>query len=129
MQLVEAIAYIDKGIEKAVKLDLKLSFAVVDEFGMLVQFDHMDGASLMSADVAPAKAATSLNFRRPTSEVKKLRQVNPELERNLEKVVHFKLVALGGGAPIFKNGAIYGAIGVSGGTEAQDEEVATHAIS
>ncbi len=126
MTLEEAIAYNDRGIAKAVQLGLKMSFVVVDEYGQLVQLDRMDGATLMSPDIAEAKAVTALNFKRPTSEVSKL---DANTLSSIRDAVHFKLVALPGGIPIFDGHNINGAIGVSGGTAAQDEEVARHAIS
>src|SRR5918999_1687426 len=69
MTLRQAIAYVDRGIARASELGLKLSFVVVDEFGQLVQLERMDGASLMSPDIAEAKALTALNFNAPTSQV------------------------------------------------------------
>ena len=86
MKLAEAIACVDRGIAKAQSMGLKLSFAVIDEFGQLVQMDRMDGASLMGPDIAEAKALTALNFRRPTSEVAK---VDREVLEALAKAVHY----------------------------------------
>jgi uncharacterized protein GlcG (DUF336 family) len=43
--------------------------------------------------------------------------------------VNFKVVALAGGVPIFDGGELRGAIGVSGATAEQDEEVANFAVS
>jgi len=105
---------------------LKMSFVVVDEFGQLVQLDRMDCASLMSPDIAEAKAVTALNFKRPTSEVAKL---DPATLEGIRDVVHFKVVAIPGGLPIFDGQDLKGAIGVSGGTAQQDEEVARHAVA
>jgi uncharacterized protein GlcG (DUF336 family) len=126
MTLDEAISCNDRGIAKAKEMGLKMSFAVVDEFGQLVQLDRMDGASLMSPDIAEAKAVTALNFKRPTSEVAKL---EPATLESIRSVVHFKVFALAGGLPIFAGQDLKGAIGVSGGTAQQDEEVARHAIA
>ena len=125
MTLQEAIGFVDRGIARAQALGLKLSFVVVDEFGQLVQLDRMDGASLMSPDVAEAKALTALNFRRPTSEVA---QMDRQTIETLAKVVHFQIVPLAGGVPIFDGGELKGAIGVSGASAAQDEQVANHAL-
>lgn len=126
MTLDEAIACNDRGIAKATQMGLKMSFVVVDEFGQLVQLDRMDGATLMSPDIAEAKAVTALNFKRPTSEVAKLDAATLE---SIRGAVHFKVVALPGGLPIMEGQELKGAIGVSGGTSQQDEEVARHAIA
>jgi len=124
MKLAEAIACVDRGIAKAQSMGLKLSFAVIDEFGQLVQMDRMDGASLMGPDIAEAKALTALNFRRPTSEVAK---VDREVLKALAKAVHFPVVPVAGGVPIFEGDELKGAIGVSGAASQQDEEIARHA--
>jgi glc operon protein GlcG len=125
MTLREAIAYVDRGMAKASELGLKLSFVVVDEFGQLVQLDRMDGAALMSPDIAEAKAVTALNFKVPTSQVAK---IDRDTLKAMEQVVQFKIVALPGGVPIFAGGELKGAIGVSGALPQQEEEVANYAI-
>ena len=128
MTLAEARGYADQGIAKAQAMGLQISLAVVDEFGQLVQMDRMDGASLMSPDIAEAKAVTALNFRRATSLV--AQQINPDVLRSLQASVHFNILAASGGVPIYKDGELaapYGAVGVSGATGEQDEEVASAA--
>ncbi len=126
ISLSEALRYVDRGIEKAKALDVKVSLAVVDAFGQLVQLDRMDGAALMTPDIAEAKAVTAANFKRPTGALAQL----PEATRQtIASIVAFKLVPLAGGVPIFEDGELKGAIGVSGATAEQDEEVARHAIS
>ena len=126
--LAEARAYVDKGIQKAKEMNIGISLALVDEFGQLVQLDRMDGASLMSPDIAEAKAVTALNFKRPTSRLAQDFEANPERLRSIQQAVHFNVMALGGGVPITRDGHLMGAIGVSGGTADQDEEVANHAV-
>jgi glc operon protein GlcG len=125
MTLKEAIAYVDRGIAKANELGLKLSFVVVDEFGQLVQLDRMDGAALMTPDLAEAKALTALNFRHPTSQVAK---IDREALKAIEQVVHFRIMPLAGGVPIFAGSELKGAIGVSGAAPQQEEEIAKYAI-
>ena len=125
MKLNEAISCVDRGIAQAEKMGLKLSFAVIDEFGQLVQMDRMDGASLMGPDIAEAKALTALNFKRPTSEVAK---IDKEVLKALSEAVHFKVIPVAGGMPIFEGDELKGAIGVSGATSQQDEEIARHAV-
>ena len=123
MTLAEARGHADKAIAKAREMGVQISLAVVDEFGQLVQMDRMDGASLMSPDIAEAKAVTALNFRRPTSAV--AQQVNPDILRSIQASVHFNILAAAGGVPIYRDSDLAGAIGVSGATGEQDEEVAS----
>ena len=126
LSLSEALGYIDHGIEKAMAMDLKVALVVVDEFGQLVQLDRMDGASLMAPDIAAAKAVTAVNFQRPTAT---LSQMSDGVVRTIDEVVNFNVVALAGGVPFFVDGELKGAIGVSGATAEQDEEVANFAVS
>ena len=126
MTLKQALAYADRAIAKAKELDLAISLVVIDEFGQLVQLDRMDGAPLMSPDLAEAKAVTALNFRQPTSQVSKMRA--DELSA-VQQVVHFRILPLAGGLPIFRGGELTGAIGISGATAAQEEAIAKHALA
>jgi glc operon protein GlcG len=123
--LAEALAIADRAIEKAEELKISVSVAVVDEFGQLVQLDRMDGAALMSPDLAEAKAITALNFKRSTSEVAKL---DTSARSAIESIVYFKPIALPGGLPIFSGGELRGAIGISGDDTIQDETIAKFAI-
>ena len=123
MTLEEARGSADKAIAKAREMGVQISLAVVDEFGQLVQMDRMDGASLMSPDIAEAKAVTALNFRRATSLV--AQQINPDILRSIQASVHFNILAAAGGVPIYRDGELAGAIGASGATGEQDEEVAS----
>ncbi len=66
LTLAEALAHADRGIAKALEMEVKVALVVVDAFGQIVQLDRMDGASLMAPDIAEAKAVTAVNFKRPT---------------------------------------------------------------
>lgn len=126
LTLQQALRYADRALAKASELGVAISLVVVDEFGQLVQLDRMDGASLMSPDIAEAKALTALNFRVPTSQVAGMGE--GEL-KTLQEVVHFRIVALPGGLPIFHGAELRGAIGISGAAAAGEEEIARHAIA
>ena len=126
LTLTEADLYVAKAVAKARQLRVLVSCAVVDEFGELVQVDRMDGASPMTVDIAEAKAVTALNFRRPTSS---LLSMDPNVLDSIKEVVKFKILPLAGGVPIVVNGVVVGAVGVSGATSEQDEEVARAAVS
>ena len=123
--LAEALALADRAIAKAEELKVSVSVAVVDEFGQLVQLDRMDGAALMSPELAEAKAVTALNFKRSTSEVAKL---DSSARSAIESVVYFKPIPLPGGLPIFSGRELRGAIGICGDDTIQDEMIAKFAI-
>jgi len=85
----------------------------VDELGQLMQMDRMDGAAPMAPDLAESKALTALNFQRPSMEVAKT--VSADRIAEIREIVHFKILAGGGGVPIVMDGQVVGAIGVHGG--------------
>jgi len=129
LALKEARRYADGAIEHATAMGIKVGVVVVDELGQLVQMDRMDGARLMAPDVAEAKALTALNFQQPTSAVAARFAANPDGLTALQEIVKFKLFARPGGVPIVRGGVVAGAIGVSGGTPEEDEQIATAAAS
>ncbi len=110
-------------ISKAEDLGISINAAVVDKGGNLLAFQRMNGAFLHSIGIAIDKAYTSAGFGFPTAEWMDVIGDIPQLR---EGIVHRdRLVIFGGGMPIKHDGQVIGAIGVSGGSEAQDEECAT----
>ena len=126
LTFAQAELYVSKAIAKAQQLRVLVSCAVVDEFAELVQADRMDGASPMTVDIAEAKAVTALNFRRPTSSVASL---DPHVLESIKEVVKFKPFPVAGGVPILVDNVVVGAVGVSGATGEQDEDIARAAAS
>jgi len=97
-------------------------FAVVvlDEVGQIMQVDRLDGGTMMSPDVAEAKASTALNFLSPSRDAVRL---TPQVQAGLRSFVRSRLHFVGGGVPILREGWVVGAIGIShgGGTESEHE--------
>lgn len=92
--------------------------AVMDGGGNLLYLERMDDAPLGSLQIAQEKAHTAVIFKSPTK----------DFQDGLGKgnLSYLKLNALPfeGGIPIMVDGKVIGAIGVSGGTAAQDGQVA-----
>jgi uncharacterized protein GlcG (DUF336 family) len=83
----------------------------------------MDDAPLLSMQIAVDKAWTVANFGGlPTHEWWGLIEDDPALVHGITQTP--RLVVFGGGIPLLVAGALVGAIGVSGGSAAQDREVA-----
>jgi glc operon protein GlcG len=103
---------------EAAKNDWKVSIAILDEGGFLLHFDRMDGAPLISAEVAMGKARTSALTRQPTKFWE---------ERVKERPAFANFPAgllIQGAVPIRHGDDVVGAIGVSGVQSAQDEQIA-----
>ncbi len=101
----------------------KMDIAVVDAGGNLKAFARMDGAWLGSIDIAVTKARTARYFEMPTEAIGELSQPGGPLYG----IEHSNggLVTFPGGLPLTApDGAVVGAIGVSGSTVEDDRAVA-----
>jgi glc operon protein GlcG len=119
ISLDRAEAVIDAAVAEAKKRNWKMNVAVADSGGNLVAFQRMDGAMLASITIAEHKARAAATFRRPT----KVFEDGINL-MHLNYLLAFDgVIASRGGIPLIDHGVIIGAIGVSGGTDSQDEIV------
>src|SRR6202045_4507644 len=119
ISLDRAEAVIQAAVAEAKKRNWKMNIAVADSGGNLVAFQRMDGAMLASIQIAEHKARAAVTFRRPT----KVFEVGINL-MHLNYLLAFDgVIASRGGIPLIEDGAIIGGIGVSGGTDSQDEIV------
>src|SRR5947207_15420886 len=117
--LDRAEAVIHAAVAEAKKRNWKMNIAVADSAGNLVAFQRMDGAMLASIQIAEHKARAAVTFRRPT----KVFEDGINL-MHLNYLLAFDgVIASRGGIPLIDEGVIIGAIGVSGGTDSQDEVV------
>lgn len=110
--------------DHAVKNKWAVSIAIVDANGDLLAFRRLDGASLASIDISQGKARTAARVRRPT---KSLADAIAEGRTGLLSAPG--IVAMQGGLPISLNTIWLGAVGVSGATSEQDEQVAAAGIA
>jgi glc operon protein GlcG len=95
--------------------------AIMDAGGHLVLLERMDHAQFGSVQVAQDKARSAVAFRRPTKAFHDMVAAGGE---GLRMLVMSGAVPIDGGLPIISNGAVVGSIGISGGTSAQDGQVA-----
>lgn len=115
-------------IEAAMKAGRDLGFdaavAVSDATGNLRAFQRADGAPFFTAEVAVSKAWTAASCGIATH-VWNDYIADPRLAplANVQK-----LMAVGGGLPLFHEGKLIGGIGVSGGSHEQDRQVASTAL-
>ena len=124
IQLEQARQIVAKARRLAAERKFAMAFAVVDPGGHLVLFEKMDGTQYGSEAIAPAKARTAAQFKRPTKAFSDAVAAGRTAILSLPGVV-----AVEGGVPILLDGRIVGAIGVSGGTSEQDGEIAAAALA
>jgi len=120
-------ALIAAGEAAAKELGVPMVISIVDESGVLKAFSRMDGAALLSVELATDKAYTAVSFGIATHEWFEFVKNDPPLLHGIVKTP--RLIVFGGGYPIKIDGEIVGGIGVSGGHYEQDMKVATAALA
>ena len=118
-----AASAVRAAVAEAESLGIRVNVAVTDAQGVLAAFLRMPGAFLHSVDIAIDKAYTAASFGLPTGEWQAALQSHSEAVR-AGLVLRPRFVAFGGGLPIVECGERIGGIGVSGGSEAQDTDIA-----
>jgi len=108
-------------LAEARKNNWNMAAAVVDPAGDLVYFEKLDGTQAASVNIAVDKARSSARFKRPTKALQDALAAGGE---GLRLLGLQGAVPVDGGVPILIDGKIVGAIGLSGGTSAQDGQCA-----
>lgn len=93
--------------------------AIVDDGGHLVLLQRMDGTQTGSVDVGLQKARSAAAFRRPTRAF-----AEAVAGGNVTLLTLPGAIAIEGGVPLLRHGAVIGAIGISGVTAQQDGIIA-----
>ena len=128
VDLADARRIIAAGERKAIEIGISYNIAVTDAGGGLVAHVRMDGAWLGSVDIAINKAWTARAFDMSTEDLSHLTQSGQQ-GFGLNTTNDSRVVIFGGGIPIKRDGAVIGAVGASGGSVAQDIDVARAAIA
>ncbi len=123
LNLATAKALIE-AVEKRAEAEGKRAvIAVCNAEGNPVAVHVMDGAFLVSYEVAVKKAYTAVAVKMSTMELSALCQPGGTFFglQNLDRIITF-----GGGIPLYANGALVGGLGVSGGTGEEDHALALY---
>ena len=100
-----------------------VSIAVCDAGGHALWLQRMDGAPLMSAQVAPEKSRTCALSGKPS-------KVFEDMVNNGRfAALSMPIVPLEGGEPIVIDGLVIGAVGVSGVKASEDAQIARAGIA
>jgi uncharacterized protein GlcG (DUF336 family) len=122
-----ALELIHAAIAEAQVIGFNISVSIVDESGIEKSFCRMDGAPLVSVETAAKKAKFAVGFGMPTGDQwYSFIKDDAILKDGAADLPGF--ILLGGGVPIYFEGSLIGAIGISGGHYKQDEQCANAAI-
>ncbi len=127
LPLATATALVEAAVAHAKQIGVCVAVAIVDESGVLKAFARMDGAPLVAVEVARNKALTAVGFGIPTGQAwVDFSRGDYILEQGILALPNFTMLT--GGHPLRLAGQVAGAIGVSGGHYAQDDECARVAL-
>ena len=121
--LDEAQSIIAAAQGKAQEIGQPMNVAVVDDGMNLKAFARMEDAWLGSISIAIDKGYTAAAFNMPTQDLAEMTQSGQPLF-GLNTTNNGRIVIFAGGIPLMRGDEVVGAIGVSGGTVDQDQEVA-----
>jgi glc operon protein GlcG len=104
---------------EARKKNARVVIAIVDDGGYLILLERLNDTQVASVNVGIAKARTAAIFRRPSKVFED--QIR---DGRIAALALPDAAPLQGGIPIIVEGKVIGAIGVSGETPSEDEEIA-----
>lgn len=110
--------------QEALKNHWAVSIAICDAGGHALWMQRMDGAPLMSAQVAPAKAHTCVLGGGKPSKV-----FEDMVNNGRFAALSMPITPLEGGEPIVVDGQVIGAVGVSGVKAPEDAQIARAGIA
>ena len=112
------------GEEEARKNGWNVAITVVDANGGLILFQKLDETQPGSIAVSQGKARTAALFKRPTKAMEEMISAGKTAFLAIDGILPIQ-----GGVPVIADGKVIGAVGVSGVTSAQDEQVALAALA
>jgi uncharacterized protein GlcG (DUF336 family) len=128
MLLEEAERIIAASREHASELNVAMCIAVVNEAGLLTSFIRSDNSEICAIQLAIDKAYTALVNRMSTMKLGEESQPGAPLY-GIQNNLGGRMVIFPGGIPIWQDGNLIGAVGVSGGTVEQDHECALAGVA
>ena len=129
LSLDEARKAADASLDKAATVGVRITVAVVDASGHLVQLSRMDGAPALSPELAEAKASGAAVLARPGDVLAENYEKRPGFFAAASAMSRRPLVPGLGSVLIKRSDQVVGAIGVSGGRPEQDLEIANAGLA
>lgn len=128
LTLDESLRMLEAARAKAADIGVRVAIAVLDPRGDLVALHRMDGALWRSVPISQGKAAASAAWDAPSGDLAD--RWDQPVVRALSMMEQGRIIPWQGALPVRRpDGAMIGAIGVSGARPAQDEEVAAAGLA
>jgi glc operon protein GlcG len=112
------------GEAEARKNGWNVAITICDANGDLIMFQKLDDTQIGSIAVSQGKARAAALFKRPSRVLEEMIAGGKTAFLAVEGIVPVQ-----GGVPVTADGRVIGAVGVSGVTSAQDEQVAMAAVA
>jgi len=129
LTLEKAAIIVDKALAKAREMKYRpMCVAVLDDGGHLKALKREDGASILRPQIATGKAWGALGMGESSRQIGERLKDRPWFLGALSDMSGGKVVPVAGGVLILQDGAIIGAVGVTGGTSDEDEACAIEGI-
>ncbi len=122
MTMAEAERILQAAKQKALEMGLKVAISVVDARGDLVAMLRLDGALWRTAPVSRGKAYAAAAFGLPSAELTE--RANNPVMRALMQMEDGQIIPQQGALPVKRGNELLGAVGVSGATGPEDEDIA-----
>ena len=125
----QALSLLAAARTESERVAIPMSFAAMDPSGHLVALIRMDGAPWISTDVAQGKAFTAAAYGAPSAAQKAKMEPMPNFASAVTTMTHGRFTPQTGAVPVYADGTLLGALGASGGTGQQDEDVCAAAVA
>ncbi|HIC64749.1 MAG TPA: heme-binding protein, partial [Paracoccus sp.] len=129
LSLDDARKMADNCLEIAAEMTLKpITVAVLDAAGDLKVLLRQDGTSTLRPDIAQGKARGAIALGMGSRAIYERAKEQPYFIQSMNALSGGSLVPVPGGVLIRRDGAILGAVGITGDTSDNDEACASRAI-
>lgn len=109
---------------EAAKMGKAVTIIVVDASGAPMVLDRLDGATGMTTMVAEGKAAGAAFTGRDSSLLRTMAENNPAIANAVRERLGGRFMPVQGAVVLRRQGSVVGAVGVSGATSEEDEQIA-----
>ncbi|MFA7250170.1 MAG: heme-binding protein [Dehalococcoidia bacterium] len=124
MKNEDARRILDAARAEATKMQKAVTITVVDAAGAPMVLERMDGATPMTTMVADAKAAGSAFTGRDSVLNRTMAENNPAMVALVSQRLAGRFAPVQGAVVLRRDGEVVGAVGVSGATAEEDEQIA-----